>query len=88
MNIQLINGHFSAPEALDILTQLVHTKVRFHENQISQSDNEEDIKTRENRIKNLQRELFEARQYLEKVKTGGINLHADIAVSVPAKAVA
>ncbi|GAA4460152.1 hypothetical protein GCM10023189_34860 [Nibrella saemangeumensis] len=58
MTIQLINGHFNPQEALDILTQMVYVKIQFHENKIKHSDSEEDIKTREKRIKDLQRELY------------------------------
>ncbi|GAA4396727.1 hypothetical protein GCM10023187_05200 [Nibrella viscosa] len=88
MQIQLINGHFGPQEALDILTQMVYVKIQFHENKITLSDNEEDIKTRERRIKDLQRELYEARQYIEKHKPDGIGLHADVSLSVPAEVVA
>lgn len=88
MNIQLINGHFNPQEALEILTQLVAVKIQFHENKISQSDNEEDVKTREQRIKSLQRELFETRQYIQRNKAEGINLHADISIAVTANVTA
>lgn len=62
MNLQLIKGNFSSSEALDILTQLVNVKIKFHESKIENSFNEEDIKMRENRIKQLQRELYETKQ--------------------------
>lgn len=62
MNLQLVKGNFSQTEALDILNELVHVKIRFHENKINRSHNEEDIKMREKRIKQLQNDLHEARQ--------------------------
>lgn len=65
-NIQLFDGSFEQQEALDLLTQMVQVKIRYHENKISSLSNEEDIKMRENRIKLLQKELFEARTFIEK----------------------
>ncbi|MFN5183392.1 MAG: hypothetical protein ACK5D5_10270 [Bacteroidota bacterium] len=64
MNLQLLKGHFSQAEALDILTQLIHVKIKFHENKIEKSHNEEDIKMREGRIKQLQQQFYEAKQLI------------------------
>ena len=83
MNIQLLNGQFSAQDALNLLTQMVYVKIQFHESKISQSDNEEDIKVREKRIKDLQRELYDVRQYIERNGHDGIGLHAGVSVTVP-----
>ncbi|MCU0469295.1 MAG: hypothetical protein MUF58_11885 [Arcicella sp.] len=77
MNIQLIQGQFSGKEAIDLLTELIHVKVKFHERLISREDNEEDIKMREKRIKILQKDLFEARRYIEQ-KGGTININATV----------
>ncbi len=79
MNIQLLKGHFSQSEALDILTQLVHVKIKFHENKIEKSDSEEDIKMRENRIKQLHRDFYEAKQLIIKQKQ--CDLNAEIKIS-------
>jgi len=62
MNIQLIQGTFSSSDALDIITHMIHIKRKYHENKINIGNNEEDIKTREAKIKNLQKELFELRK--------------------------
>jgi hypothetical protein len=64
MIIQLINGHFTAQEAIEILTQMIHVKIKFHENKIHKTANEEDIKFRENKIKQLQKELYNATQHI------------------------
>jgi hypothetical protein len=77
MDIHLIKGHFNPKEALEIITQMVHVKIKFQESKINSSSNEEDIKMRENRIKSLQRELFDARKYIETQK-GMIDISADI----------
>ncbi|MEO8821061.1 MAG: hypothetical protein ABI267_00810 [Ginsengibacter sp.] len=64
-NIQLIKGTFSKVEAIELMTQLFKVKIQFHENKIGRTHNEEDIKMRESRIKQLQNDLFEARKYIE-----------------------
>lgn len=78
MNIQLLNGHFSSSEAIDLLAQFVQVKVRFHENKIEKSQNEEDIKMREKRIKQLQQVFFETKQQLLKQPTTGLNAEIKI----------
>ena len=64
MNIQLIDGNFSQNEALELLTQLIHVKIKFHESKIEKSQNEEYIKMRERRIKQLQQSFYEAKQLI------------------------
>ncbi|MCU0435542.1 MAG: hypothetical protein MUC87_18935 [Bacteroidia bacterium] len=78
MELQLINGHFHASEAGELLTELVNTKIRFHEKRIQQAgDNEEDIKMREKRIIELQRDLSNIRQYLRQ-ETGAGNIRCTV----------
>lgn len=62
MNIQLIHGEFSAPDALDLITQMIQLKVKYHENKVASDTSEEDIKYRESKIKRLQNELAELRE--------------------------
>ncbi|GAB3573995.1 hypothetical protein GCM10027578_35990 [Spirosoma luteolum] len=88
MQTKLIDGHFSAQDALSILTQMVHVKVRFHEAKISASCQEEDIKARERRIKELQQQLFRLRQFIEQHGADGICLHADLVVETPSSVLA
>lgn len=64
MNIQLIQGHFSTQDAIDIITQIINVKIKFHENKIDNAHNEEDIKMREQRIKQLQQSLQESRSHI------------------------
>ena len=80
MNIQLIQGNFSAMDALEIITQMIHIKIKFHENKISHNSNEEDIKGRETKIKRLQKDLYEIRNYIEH-SGGKINIQSDIHLS-------
>ena len=62
MNLQLISGQFPQQDALDIITQMVSVKIRYHEKKIVGNSNEEDIKNREAKIKRLQKELYEIRK--------------------------
>ena len=81
MNIQLIQGQFSAKDAIDIVTQMIQVKVKYHENKISNSLNEEDIKFRETKIKRFQKELFDFRNYINE-KSEGVKLDAIIKIEV------
>jgi len=66
MNIQLIEGEFFANDALDLITKMIHTKIKYHEEKILKENNEEDIKMRETKIKRLQKDLYDARRKIEK----------------------
>lgn len=57
MRISLIDGSFTKIEAIELLTQLIGTKINFHMSKIGESLEEEDIKHREKRISALQNEL-------------------------------
>ena len=81
MNIQLIQGQFNAKDAIDIITQMIHIKVKYHENKINISSNEEDIKFRESKIKRLQKELFEFRNSIDK-KIENVKLDAIIQIEL------
>lgn len=61
MTIQLMEGEFNSNEALELITQMLHIKIKFHENKIGKSETEEDVKSREAKIKRLQKNLFELR---------------------------
>ena len=80
MNIQLIKGQFSAAEATELMTQLIHVKIKFHESKISKSISEEDAKYRESRIKELQRDLYEFKKYISR-EGSEIDLYAQLDVN-------
>ncbi|ADB40297.1 hypothetical protein [Spirosoma linguale] len=82
MQLQLINGQFSPQEALDILTKMTYVKVNYHEQQINASDTAEDIKSREKRIKDLQRNLQEARNAIAQSGQQRVSLQADIILTI------
>ena len=65
MKAQLISGTFEKSDAIDLVTKMVNAKVKFHENKVKSTSTEEDVKKREAKIKNLQKELYEIRNYIE-----------------------
>jgi hypothetical protein len=79
MNITLIDGHFTAKEALELLTQIIHVKIKFHESKIAHLDNEEDIKMREKRVKQLQKDLYEVRKMVDEGKKN-YSLYAELQI--------
>jgi len=79
MKIQLIQGQFSSKDAIDILTQIIHVKIKFQEGKIAQHANEEDVKMREKRIKELQHDLYKARKHIES-QNASISITGEIEV--------
>lgn len=68
MKIQLIQGKFSSKDAMELITNMVHTKIKYHESKIVNNTSEEDIKSRESKIKQLQKELSELREAIHSSK--------------------
>lgn len=79
MELNLVKGSFEKEEALDIIAQMIQIKIKFHERKIQSDSNEEDIKMRELRIKQLQQELFHARQFIQN-KANNVSIQANIAL--------
>ena len=80
MILSLIKGNFTSKEAIELITELIHVKIKFHENKIKLADHEEDIKMREKRIKQLQKELYEVKNYIDR-KKGNISLFGEISLN-------
>jgi hypothetical protein len=68
--IQLIQGTFNSTDALNLITEMIQVKIKFHESKITDNSNEEDIKYRETKIKTLQNILSDLRNQ--------VNLNEDI----------
>ena len=77
MVLNLIKGNFTTKEAQELITELIHVKIKFHENKIKLADQEEEIKMREKRIKQLQKELYEVKNYIDRKKES-ISLFGEI----------
>lgn len=80
VQLQLIKGCFDKSEALELISQMVHVKIKYHENKIKGSEKEEDIKMREKRIKQLQHEFHELRTQLMSVDQT-INIESGIGIA-------
>jgi hypothetical protein len=80
MELQLIKGYFDPQEAVEIITRIIDVKIKYHEGKITSESTMEDIKMRERRIKQLQKELFEVRQFIGK-KEGKISLNSTITIT-------
>ena len=79
MKIQLIEGNFNAKDAIEIIAQMIHVKIKFHESKINNTNNEEDSKMREEKIKQLQKTLYEVRKEIA-LKSEDVNLNSEILI--------
>ncbi len=79
MKIQLIEGNFEAKEALDILTKLIHVKIKYNEDKINNSINYDEIELRLNRIKRLQKNLFDIKKHID-AQEGKITVQSSITI--------
>ena len=79
MHFNLINGTYSQIEALEILSRMVQVKIEFHEDHIIHSTDEDDRKMRQQRIKELESDLFKMRKEIEKSK-GRIAISATVKI--------
>ncbi len=79
MKVNLFEGVYSAQESKELLTQMIHVKIKFNEQKIAENSNEEDIKMREQRIKLLQKELYEARQFIDQ-QNSSISITGEISI--------
>jgi cob(I)alamin adenosyltransferase len=79
MKIQLIKGSFSRQESLELISKLMEVKMKFHESKIKNDQHEEDIKMRENRIRELQRELDKVKFFMSDTNKKW-ELHSEIAI--------
>lgn len=65
MKIHLIEGEFNSKDAIELVSQMIQIKIKYHESKIDDDSNEEDIKIREAKIKRFQYELFELRKTIQ-----------------------
>ena len=82
MELQLIKGRFEIEEAINLITKLVETKIKYLESKINNQgfNSEEDIKRREKRIIELQNELKQVRDNFL-LLSSGIELNASITIN-------
>ena len=80
MGFQLISGMFSTQDSMDILTRMVQLKIAFHEEKIQAGSSEEDIHMRERRIRELQQDLQQLRQFICR-GTGRVDIRAVVDIA-------
>ncbi len=80
MNIQLIQGEFSPSDTLELINEMIQIKIKYHENKIVNKSTEEEIKFRESKIKELQKQLFDLRNYVNNKKVD-LKLKSEISVN-------
>jgi hypothetical protein len=81
MEMQLIHGQFSAQDSIQLLTEMVHIKIKYHESKIGSTSSEEDVKMREKRIKTLQKDLFEMRKAIQSAN-GPVSIDSVLTISL------
>ena len=77
MQIQLIEGDFNKADTLELVSQMIQVKIRYHEKSIQKNSSEEDIKYRESKIKFLQDELLHVREEINR-SGNHVHMHATI----------
>jgi hypothetical protein len=77
MEIELIEGEYRTNEAMELIVQMIEIKIKFHESKICNLEQEEDIKSRENKIKKLQKSLYDIRIFLN-TKNSGVRIKSSI----------
>jgi hypothetical protein len=76
MEIQILQGEFSTKDAIELITQMIQIKIKYHEGKILENSSEEDIKYRESKIRSLQNELYKVKNMISeqgiKIKLDGV----------------
>jgi len=80
MELQLIEGDFLAADALDLVTKMIQIKIKYHEDKINNDHSEEDVKTREAKIKKLQDQLADFRKTIQESTSNTLSLYSKIVV--------
>lgn len=81
MTISLLKGSFLAKDLENIISEMIQVKIKYHEEKIKTTDEEETIKMRENRIIKLQNNLKEVRAFIKSNPEAIINADAEIEIS-------
>lgn len=79
IQMKLADGIFSSGDAASIIRGMIDVKVKFHEDKISRLSNMEEIKMREQRIKELQRIQSKIQDWL---KAHGEQTNLELTLSV------
>lgn len=80
MDISLISGLYNQKDTVELITQLVHIKIKFLESKFDDNDQEEDIKMHEKKIISLQKSLYDLR-HLNKSNKEKLSINCIINIS-------
>lgn len=88
MKLTVLKGSYRKEDLEDLITKMIHIKIRFHEDKINSSAGEEEIKLREKRIIELQKDLYNLKKFVKSIDEELINADAEIQISLsPVKTV-
>jgi hypothetical protein len=79
IKVNIADGVFYSGDAASIIRGMIEVKVKFHEDKISRLSNMEEIKMREQRIKELQRMQAKIQDWL---KARGDQANLELTLSV------
>jgi ribosomal protein L29 len=65
MNIQLIEEEINGMEALELVTKLIHIKIKYLQNKMNLDNGTKESNEIETKIKKLQKELFQLKKKIE-----------------------
>ncbi|TKB97878.1 hypothetical protein [Pedobacter cryophilus] len=81
MILDILNDEFLTKDAERIIIQIIHVAIKYHEQKIiAHSDDEEYVRSRESRIIELHKYLYETIEYISQA-TYQIDLKAQIILS-------
>jgi hypothetical protein len=81
MQINLTQGYYSSKETTTIITKMVDLIIKFEEDKIKTAVNEAAASIRGQKIKQLQKNLYELRDFVEKQK-GNISILCRMEVQI------
>ena len=84
MFVQLIQDQLNTKESIDVVTEIIHMNIRFHEKKIAESDDIKVIKAHQEQVKHLQKYLFEVRKFVES-KATNIDFSATFELQINSK---
>lgn len=79
-SFNLLSGTYSRDEAIDLLTRIIFTQIKFHESKINAYARGEDISEHRRYIADLQQDLYDIRQVIDKSRDK-VSLNSALMVS-------
>jgi hypothetical protein len=85
--VNLVEGTFTASEALDVVSSLIDQKINFHKLQrLSWCEGDQNANTKfpDGRIQELMKEKAAAKEFINSLRQDGVNLqiHGELVISI------